>query len=147
MIMAIGLGHPRFLVNDLNLLMQVLTLGIILISLYFKKKGKIKSHAISMGIAVVIHITTIVLVMGPIFSRNFSYYSTELGVSWVQTNWLHIVPGAAVLLLGLFLILSWVVHASNVTPCYKRKRIMDLTLLLWLISLAFGISTYILTYF
>ena len=147
MIMAIGLGHPRLVNNDLNLLAQFITLAIILISLYFKKKGKIKQHGITMGIAVVVHILTFVMVMGPIFFQNFSYYSTELGVSWIQAIWLHAVPGALVLVLAVFLVIAWVIRASDVSPCYKRKRIMDVTLVLWVISLAFGILTYGLTYF
>jgi len=145
--MAIGLGHPRLLYNDLNMLAQIITLAIILISLYFKKKGKIKQHGTTMGIAVVLHLLTFILVMGPIFFQNFSYYSTELGVSWVQAIWIHAVPGILVLVLALFLVLAWAIHVSDVTPCYKRKRIMDATLLLWIISLAFGILTYVLTYF
>ena len=145
--MAIGLGHPRILNNDLNMLAQIITLAIILISFYFKKKGKIKQHGITMGIAVVLHLLTFILVMGPIFSQNFSYYSIELGVSWVQANWIHVVPGVLVLVLALFLVLAWVIHVSDIAPCYKRKRIMDATLLLWIISLAFGILTYVLTYF
>jgi uncharacterized membrane protein YozB (DUF420 family) len=145
--MAIGLGHPRLLNNDLNMLAQIITLAIILISLYYKKKGKIKQHGTTMSVAVVLHLLTFILVMGPIFFQNFSYYSTELGVSWVQANWIHAVPGVLVLVLALFLVLAWVIHVSDVTPCYKRKRIMDATLSLWIISLAFGILTYVLTYF
>jgi len=101
--MAIGLGHPRILNNDINMLAQIITLTIILISLYFKKKGKIKQHGTTMGIAVVLHLLTFILVMGPIFFQNFSYYSTELGVPWVQANWIHAVPGVLVLVLALFL--------------------------------------------
>jgi len=147
LMLAIGLGHPRLPQNDLNFLTQIITLAIIVLSLYFKKKGKIKQHGATMGVAVILHVLTFVLVMGPIFYQNFEFFSTETSFPLVQTTWLHAVPGALVLLLAIFLVINWAVHASDVAPCYKRKRIMDVTLILWVFSLAFGIATYILIYF
>lgn len=143
---SIGLGHPRFIHTDLNLLMQILTLAIIFVSLYYKRKGKLKHHGITMGVAVIVHLVTFVSVMGPIFFEYFSFYSTELGNSLAQVTWLHAVPGAIALILAIFLVAIWATNSSNVAGCYKRKKIMDITLLLWLISLLFGIATYVLTY-
>lgn len=133
--------------TSLNMLTQILTIIIIFVSLYFKKKGKIKLHGTSMGIAVILHLLTFVLVMGPIFAQNFSFFSSEMGLPLVQTTWLHAIPGAIALILAVFLVVIWAVKASNIAGCYKRKRIMDITLLLWLFSLVFGIVTYVLIYF
>ena len=144
--LSIGLGHPRFLHTDLNLLTQLLTLAIIFVSLYYKRKGKLKRHGATMGVAVILHLLTFVLVMGPIFSEYFSFYSTAFGETLAQVTWLHVVPGAIALILAIFLVAIWAVDSSNVAGCYKRKRIMDVTLLLWMISLLFGITTYVLTY-
>lgn len=145
--LSIGLGHPILLNTSLNMLTQILTIIIIFVSLYFKKKGKIKLHGTSMGIAVILHLLTFVLVMGPIFAENFSFFSSEMGLPLVQTTWLHAIPGAIALILAVFLVVIWAVKASNIAGCYKRKRIMDITLLLWLFSLVFGIVTYVLIYF
>lgn len=145
--LSIGLGHPMLLNTSLNMLIQILTLVIIIVSLYFKKKGNIKLHGASMGIAVILHLLTFVLVMGPIFAEHFSFYSSEMSLPLVQTTWLHAIPGAIALILAIFLVLIWAVKASNIAGCYKRKRIMDITLLLWLFSLIFGIVTFVLTYF
>ena len=144
--LAIGLGHPRFLYNDLNLLTQVITLLIIFLSLYYKKKGKVKLHGATIGIAVILHTLTFVLVMGPIFSQNFGFFSTETSLSLVQITWLHAVPGAIALILAIFLVAIWAVQSSKVDGCYARKRIMDVTIVLWVFSLVFGIATYILIY-
>ncbi len=143
---SIGLGHPRFIHTDLNLLTQILTLAIIFVSLYYKRKGKLKHHGATMGVAVILHILTFVSVMAPIFFEYFSFYATELGDTLAQVTWIHAVPGATALILAIFLVTMWAVNSSNVAGCYKRKRIMDATLLLWLISLVFGIATYVLTY-
>ena len=100
-----------------------------------------------MGIAVVLHVLTFVLVMGPIFADQFSFFSSEISLPLVQTTWLHAIPGAIALILAIFLVAIWAVKPSNIAGCYKRKRIMDITLLFWLFSLAFGIVTYVLIYF
>ena len=144
--LSIGLGHPRFLLNDLNLLIQILTLAAIFVSLYYKRKGKMKYHGAIMGVAVVLHLLTFVSIMGPIFFEYFSFYSTSLGDTLAQVTWIHAVPGAIALIMALFLVAIWAVNSSNTRDCYKRKRIMDVTLILWLVSLAFGIATYVLTY-
>jgi uncharacterized membrane protein YozB (DUF420 family) len=142
----IGLGHSRFIINDLNLLIQILTLAIIFVSLYYKRKGKMKNHGASMALAVFLHLLTFLIVMGPIFFEYFSYYSSSFGETLAQVTWLHAVPGAVALILGIFLVVIWAINTSNVAGCYKRKRIMDTTILLWMISLVFGIATYVLTY-
>jgi uncharacterized membrane protein YozB (DUF420 family) len=144
--LGIGLGHPRFLKNDLNLLIQILTLAIIFVSIYYKKKGKLKHHGATMGIAVILHILTVVSVMGPIFSQSFTFFSTQTGLALVQAVWLHAIPGAIAILLAILLIVMWAIQPSNTAACYKRKRIMDVTLVLWVFSLVFGIVTYALIY-
>ena len=144
--LSIGLGHPRFLHTDLNLFLQILTLAILFVSLYYKNKGKPKHHGALMGVAVVLHLITFVSVMGPIFFEYFNFYSTALADTLAQVTWLHAIPGAIALVLAVFLVAAWVANSSNVAGCYKRKRIMDITLLLWLVSLLFGIATYVLTY-
>jgi uncharacterized membrane protein YozB (DUF420 family) len=145
-LLAIGLGHPRFLHTDLNLIIQIITIGIIAVSLFYKSKGRLKIHGITMGTAVILNLLSFVLVMGPIFFNFFEFFSTETGIGAVQAAWVHAVPGAVALLLGIFLVVRWAIHASNVAGCYKWKRIMDLTLILWMFSLVVGIATYVLFY-
>ena len=144
--LGLGLGHPRLLHTDLNLLIQIITLVIIFVSFYYKKKGKIKLHATIMGTAVVLHLLSFILIMGPSFVQSFTFYSSRLDFLGVQTAWIHAIPGSLALILGTYLVLVWAVKARDVASCYKRKRIMDATISLWLFSLLFGILTYILFY-
>jgi hypothetical protein len=99
-----------------------------------------------MGVAVILHVLSFVLVMGPAFINYFEFFSTQTGTMAVQTVWIHGIPGAIAILLGIFLVAKWAVKTSNVKDCFKRKRIMDVTLLLWMFSLVFGILTYALFY-
>lgn len=142
----IGLGHPRLIQTDLNLLLQVVTLIIIFVGLFLKKSGKVKFHGATMGIAVLLHVLSLIVVMGPSFYQSSEFYLGQTGIQGVQTAWLHAIPGGLAILLGVLLVALWAVKPSNTAPCYKRKRIMDATLVLWLISLVFGVATYVLFY-
>jgi uncharacterized membrane protein YozB (DUF420 family) len=144
--LGLGLGHPRLLHTDLNLLIQIVTLVIIFVSLYYKKKGKIKPHATIMATAFVLHLLSFILVMGPAFIQSFDFYASRLDFLGVQTAWVHAIPGSLALTLGAYLVLVWAVKAKDVAPCYNRKKIMDVTIALWMFSLLFGILTYILFY-
>lgn len=145
--LSIGLGHPFLFNTTFNLVLQIITLGLVFLSLFFKMKNNYKSHGTTMGVALILHLLTFLLIMGPIFFEYYDFFSTETSFTYVQTIWLHAVPGAIALVLGTYLVLRWAINASNIGGCIKRKRIMDLTLLLWVFSLAFGIATYILIHF
>lgn len=144
--MSIGLGHPFLFNTTLNLGLQLATIAIIFLSLYFKMKKQYKKHGTLMGIATILHVLTFLLIMGPIFFENYSFFSTETSLIYVQTNWLHAVPGAITLILAIFLVLRWAINSSKIEGCFKRKRIMDLTITLWMFSLIFGIATYVFIY-
>ena len=143
---GIGLGHQRLIQADLNLLLQIFTLIVIFVSLFLKRSGRVKSHGATMGIAVVFHVLSLIVVMGPSFFQSFEFYSGRIEILGVQTAWMHAIPGGIAIFLGVLLVALWAVKPSNIAPCHKRKRIMDITLILWLISLVFGIATYVLFY-
>ena len=145
--MSLGLGHPFLFNTTLNLVLQFVTATILFFSLYFKMKKQYKKHGASMGIATILHVLTFLLIMGPIFYQNYSFFSTEINLVYVQTNWLHAIPGAITLLLAIYLVLRWTMNTSKIEGCFRRKRIMDLTVTLWIFSLVFGIVTYVFIYF
>ena len=52
----------------------------------------------------------------------------------------------AALILGFVSVIAWILQSSNVKACIRRKRLMDITAILWTISLMFGIATYLAFY-
>ena len=119
---------------------------IIVISLIYKNKNKFKIHGVLMGIAVTLHILTFLTVMGPIFFGYFSEFVEYISYPEIQTTWIHAIPGAIAMIMGIILVGLWALNPSNIAACSRRKRLMDVTVLLWLVSLIFGIATYILLY-
>ncbi len=131
---------------DINLILQIVIFLIIVIGLGYKSKRKFKIHGELMGIALILHIISFLTVMGPVFFRDlesFVAYSSHLEV---QTTWIHAIPGAIAMILGIVLVGTWALHPANIASCSRRKRLMDITVLFWFISLMFGIATYILFY-
>ena len=79
--------------------------------------------------------------MGPAFFTDFSGFVTFISLLEVQTMWIHAVFGLIAMILGAMIVVLWALNPNKIADCFKRKRIMDLTIVLWLTSLIFGIIT------
>jgi uncharacterized membrane protein YozB (DUF420 family) len=145
--MLIGIFGTRALIQtDINLTIQVVMLIVIVIGLVYKNKRKFKIHAELMGIAVILHLISFFAVMLPSFNNSYDYFVTATSDLGVQTMWTHVIPGAVSMILGIFLVAAWILRPANIATCSKRKRVMDITTLLWSISLIFGIASYMVYY-
>ena len=139
-------GTGASLEVDINLILQIVSFLILVAGLVYKNKKKFRMHGISMGVAVVLHVISFLAVMGPVFFGHVGIYVDYLSETEIQTTWIHAISGAAAMILGILLVGLWALKPANMAACSKRKRLMDLTFLLWLISLVFGIVTYMLVY-
>ena len=138
-------GTSALLITDINLLIQIVSFMVLLVGVIYKIKGKFKIHGFLMGLAVLLHFITFVVVMGPSFSEGIEFFTTSIDIG-VQTMWVHAITGSIALILGIILVGLWIVNSSNIAGCVKRKRIMDITVLMWALSLIFGIVTYLSFY-
>jgi uncharacterized membrane protein YozB (DUF420 family) len=146
-IMLAGIfGTGALIQTDINLIMQIVMFIAIIIGMIYKNKRKFKMHAMLMGVAVILHIITFFAVMLPSFNTSYDYFVTATSELGVQTMWIHAIPGAVSMILGIFLVAAWALRPANIAACSRRKRLMDVTTLFWLISLIFGIASYIVYY-
>jgi uncharacterized membrane protein YozB (DUF420 family) len=141
-----GLLGPNVPPGEVNFLLQIVMFLIIVIGLIYKYKRKFKIHGGMMGIAVILHVISFLTVMGPSFSQGYDFLTTATSEPGVQAIWIHAIPGAIAMILGIFLVGAWSLRPSNVAACSRRKRIMDVAILLWALSLIFGIASYIFFY-
>lgn len=142
-----GIFSPNSaLITDVNLLIQIISFIIIAISIGYKLKKNFKVHGLLMGFGIFLHLVFFVIAMWPSFSGAFDFFTTSTYLLGVQAMWIHAIPGLVTLVLGLFVVVSWLLHVSDISSCFKKKRIMDLTLISWLTSLVFGIVLYIAFY-
>ena len=131
---------------DINLILQIVMFLFLIIGLVYKNKRRFRIHGSIMGIAVILHVITFLTAMGPPFFEGFNYFITATSDFRVQMTLAHAVPGAIAMILGIVLVEMWAIRPSNIATCSKRKRLMDVTTVLWLVSLIFGIATYLAFY-
>jgi uncharacterized membrane protein YozB (DUF420 family) len=136
-------GTDAVLITDINLLIQIIAFILILVGFGYKTKGKFRNHGVVMGAAVILHLISFLMAMAPAFFRHVEFFTTDTSLMGVQTMWVHAATGAIALVLGIVIVVAWVVRVSDIAACTRRKRFMDVTVLLWLISLIFGIATYL----
>ena len=130
------------LIVDLNILIQIISLLILSISIGFKFKKNFKIHGLLMGLAIVLHLIFFFIVMLPSFTAGFEFFTTSISLFGVQSMWIHAIPGSIAIILGLYIVITWISKIQNISNCFKKKRLMDITFIVWLLSIVFGIITY-----
>ena len=143
----LGIFSPNSaLITDVNLLFQIISFLIIVISMRYKLKKNFRVHGMLMGLGLILHLVFFVVGMWPSFSGAIDFFTTSTSLLGVQAMWIHAIPGLATLVLGFYVVISWLLHVSDISSCFKKKRIMDVILISWLVSLIFGIVTYLAFY-
>lgn len=139
-------GTSAVLITDINLIVQITAFILVLAALVYKAKGKFKIHGSIMGVAVILHFATFIVAMGPSFVKSIDFFMNETSQLGVQTLWVHALTGVLSLVLGFFLVFAWITNGSKIELCFRRKRMMDATIVLWAVSLVFGIASYLIFY-
>jgi len=129
-----------FTPSQINIVLQVVILAILCAGLALKKKKKFFFHGTIMLIAVLLNVFSFLLVMLP------SLLSLEVIVTQPASRFslvilAHASLGAVVIALAIWLTATW--HLSSDTrKCFRRKLIMRVTSILWMITLLLGIVLY-----
>ena len=93
--------------------------------------------------AVAFHIVAILVIMVPSFGALFSDPSAvNFADAFIIATLIHVSAGLLAVLLGIWLVSSWHLQ-SNFDTCFKKKRVMDATISLWLLAIALGVVFYL----
>jgi uncharacterized membrane protein YozB (DUF420 family) len=132
-------GTRAPLASDLNLILQLIILAILLVGVRFGKKKtakSLKAHGRVMTLAVALNAVGILLVMLPSFVIIVSKVLNPLTIGFPLTS-IHAFFGVLAEGLGVTLVFK---KFGNV------RRWMRLTTAFWLITIALGISVYLIYY-
>jgi uncharacterized membrane protein YozB (DUF420 family) len=140
------LGTNAPIEKDINLIIQVIMFLILILGISYKNKKIFKIHGKLMGFALTLHILSFLIVMLPAFYLSFDYFIMTTSDMRVQITWIHAVTGLIVMILGIFIVGTWLLNTNKIAECFRKKRLMDITVIFWFISLTFGIITYIIFY-
>ena len=129
--------------STISLGIQIIVLGLLLSAIFLKIQKKYKQHGILMLSAVLLHIVSIVVVMVPSLRAFFAIPgSVNFADTVVIVTFVHVTAGLLAALLGVWLVSSWHLQA-DLKPCFRKKRVMDFTIVLWSLAIVLGIVLYL----
>jgi len=143
--LAVEFMEP-FVLATISLVLQIVILVLLPGSIELKRRKKFRQHGITMLLAVVLHTIMILLVMIPSFVIGFiPYFSTDVLDTISIIAIVHGTMGILAEILGVFVVTSWRLQKS-LRYCTPRKKLMRVTLILWLTALFLGILLYTVLY-
>jgi uncharacterized membrane protein YozB (DUF420 family) len=127
--------------RDINVVMQTLWMSLLLVSLWFRKKGNFLFHGVLLIAVVSITIVSFlgVLVMSPMSEGSMGEYFGSLVDVVVFFG--HAVFSFPALVLGVWLIALW--RPSSPTYMAKSRRVAWLLGVFWVLSYVVGILDYL----
>jgi len=127
--------------STISLGIQLVVLALLIGALFLKSKNKYRQHGIVMFSAVVLHIVSILAVMVPSFRAYVGPGVINFSDIWAIVTFVHVSTGLIAVLVGIWLVGSWHLK-TDIKQCFRKKRFMDATLILWLLSILLGIMLY-----
>jgi len=128
--------------REINLLMQTMWTGMVLVSMWFRKKGNYLMHEIVMLVVVSATVVSFsaVLVMTPPTSGSWSdYFSSTANVVAVVVHSVVSVPAIA---FGVWLVALWRPNSASYPA--KSRRVAQLTAVFWVLSYVVGVLDFVL---
>ncbi|MGQ9565092.1 MAG: DUF420 domain-containing protein [Candidatus Bathyarchaeales archaeon] len=129
---------------DVSLILQFVVLLFIFLAMKMEKKQNYKSHGWLMTVAVALHTVTIFVVMLPSLQSMRGIFENVYD-RFALVAIIHSIFGSVAEILGLFLVGSWA-FSRNLGDCFKKKQIMRVAVVSWLIGLVLGIYVYVMLY-
>jgi uncharacterized membrane protein YozB (DUF420 family) len=140
------LTTPYVLIPTIGLTIQIIVLALLVYGYYLKRKFMIPQHGRIMAWATALHLTTIFAVMVPSFVLavipEYITKNVEGVVSLISL--VHVPIGLTAVSLGLWFAVSW--RLKGLRGCFNRKKLMLITMVLWLFTLLLGIALYSIFY-
>ena len=119
----------------------LLTIGVYPYRIRTKNRNLIMHGFLSI-IALALNLATIFYVMLPTFNSMFGLFLKLSNIQMVVV-WLHTAFGAAAVILGFVIIVSWITHPLGELGCSKTWKLMIPTFAVWAFSLILGIIIHV----
>lgn len=133
-----------FISPQVNAMFQLIILVLLVVGIGLKWRKKFALHGIILLVAVILNLVSFILIMLPSLLRTEIIITQPLqAVSIVAL--IHSSVGLVVMILGIWLVASWHLQ-SSIKICFKNKRLMRLTSILWIVVLLMGFLLYYLLY-
>lgn len=143
-----GLFNPHaFFLSDVNLLLQIAIFVVLLVGFSLaKSKRSFMKHGVTMLTALVLHTVLIFGVMVPSLLSMEAGPLAGLSSSLALSTIPHAVLGSIVEVLAIYLVGTFLLSRGDVKSCFKNKRPMQVTMMLWFLEIILGVYIYVLLY-
>ena len=132
-------------VAEVNLVMQTIWTTLVLVSMWFRKKGNYFVHGILMVVVVSVTVVSfsLVLVMSPPTSSSMqAYFNSPVYIAQFIS---HAVLSIPAIILGIWLVALW--RPKSTTFPTKTRKIAPTVATLWVLSYVAGVLGFIAGYF
>jgi len=139
-------NDPYLLLATFSLLIQVAVLLLLVYGYWQKRQLKYERHGRVMATAVAVHLTMIFVVMIPglVLALIPIFIVPHISGLTSIVTFIHAPLGVTSISLGVWLAVAW--RFSGVQGCFKRKKFMLATIVLWPTTLVMGITLYFVLY-
>ena len=131
-------------VAEINLVMQTFWTTLILVSMWFRKKGNYLVHGIIMIVVVgatLISFSSVLLMTPPSGSSMQIYFSSPLKMAEFVSHAILSIPA---IFFGVWLVALWRPKSTSFPA--KSKRIAQTTAILWVLSYVAGVLGFVADY-
>ncbi len=125
----------------ISLITNVVIFALLIFGYSLSKRKSLTLHGYVFLAAVIIHISTFLTLMLPLFLVSPSSYIPNLSTFMGIGNLIHIVSGAITDVLAIYIVYRWIRNHLDPHGC-MGKNIMRATMILWLISFLTGLFAY-----
>jgi hypothetical protein len=136
------LSNPFTLVATVSLTIQIIVLFLLLYGYLLNRQRKFRQHGITMAAAVVLHLAMIFAIMIPSFVLGIipGFIVPNISEMISVVSLIHAIGGALTIFLAVWLVTSW--RFRGLKNCFTKKWMMLGTMIIWLVTLFFGILLY-----
>ena len=124
-----------------NIVLQLLILGMLMMSIHFKRKGDIAAHGNTMVLAFITNFVSITLVM---LTGFIYFYVSEPSSYSYSFSFLHGIIGGIAMIVSFWLIAPWILRGSDPRFCARKKVFMRIAYVSWTVALVSGLIVWLL---
>jgi uncharacterized membrane protein YozB (DUF420 family) len=131
-------------VAEINLVMQTFWTALILVSMWFRKKGNYNVHGIIMVVVVgatIVSFSSVLLMTPPSSGSMQVYFSSPLKMAEFVSHAILSIPA---IFFGVWFVALW--RPNSTTFPAKSKRIAQITAILWVLSYVAGVLGFVADY-
>lgn len=128
-------------VGQVNLAFQIAILVVLLAGFMFKRRGDFFLHGTAMFVSVILNAVSFFVVMGPSLIGRVQFVEINPLGRLSSVILAHAIVGGAAEVLGLWIVASWHLQSST-QKCVMKKKIMLVTMILWIIAILLGFLLY-----